>query len=256
MKHAAPNAYPTKRLVLLAFTVSLLLFGSSLLLPGLKALFVAEAPAEVGAARGRTRQFTLLFYDTVGGFTGAVVLTTDTATGRAQAVGYPSTAIVTYDDAPTTLGAVFDNHGDTAAAAALAHRTGQETEGPLTLSVSGVAALLVELKEYLPLTLPQAVGDLPAGEVTLTPMQAADVLRFREWETGAHGQALAHAQVVAAILNRYLTTGRDLQAEFSALTAVCDTPLNISHYAAAAEGLAMLAAANNGSLCTATAEPY
>lgn len=250
MKHAAPKTYHTVKLVCIAFFVSLLVFGGILGIPFLKTRFSVSPPAEADTVYGRTRRFSLLFYDTVGGFTGAVIVTTDTAARKMETVGYSPTVIVPHDGAFTTLGAVFDTEGADAAAAALADLTGVATEGPLTFSVSNLAAYLVHLKQYLPLHLPQAVGDLPAGDVTLTPAQVADVLRFTRWETPDEGVAYAHAAVVAALFNRYLTPDRDLQRDFAVLTDLCDARLTVSQFESVRGGLQILAAANDGALCS------
>lgn len=256
MKHAAPRTYRTVRTVAMVFVISLLIFGGVMLLPLWWQGRPISPPAAVDTRSGRTRRFTLLFYDGVEGFTGAVVLTTDTAARTAQTVGYSPEYIVSHEGKLSTLAAVFHAHGDVAAAAALEEQTDTATEGPLTFSVSNVAAFVVHLREYLPYTLPENVGDLQAGDVTLTPMQTADILRYDGWENGATGQAHAHASVVAAILNRYLISTRDLQGDFAALTKLCDTRLTVSHFEAARDGLSTLAAANDGTLCTVAAQPH
>lgn len=251
MKHGAPPSHLTAKTVLAAFALAVAVFSAVLLLPLLlDHLLPADTPQEADAPTGRVRQYALLMRDAGGELTGAVWLTTDTRTHTMTATGYaPQTEIAT-ENGTATLADLFRDEGSAAATAALG-----TADGTLTFSVSSVAALVVYLGDNLPYTLPEPVGMLPAGAVTLTPMQTADLLRYSAWENGAAGQAAAHAGVTAAIFNRYLTANRDFEADFSKLTELCDTRLSISGFAAVHEGLKALAAHNDGHICTPTAAP-
>lgn len=246
MKHGAPPSHLAAKTVLAAFALAVAVFGAVLLLPLLLPRLLADRPVtEADAPSGRVREYTLLFRRAEGELTGAVRLTSDTRLLTLTATGYAPTWSAA--EGKPTLETLFREQGEAAASAALG-----PSDSTLTFSVSSVAGLIVYLGDNLPYTLPEPLGLLPSGAVTLTPMQTADILRYRQWENGDTGQAAAHAGVVAAIFNRYLTEDRDFEADFAKLTELCDSRLHISEFVAIHEGLKTLAAANDGHLCTPT----
>lgn len=245
MKHAAPTAHLTAKTVGVAFVLSLAMFCGMLFLPGLLDRLETADPAEADASPGVVHTAILFFRDTVDTLTGAVVLTCDTRSMTVQAVGYaPDTPV-----GSGTLQTAYRDGGTVYAQSLLCEAEEMEVDGAMSFPVSGVAAFIVYLQDRLPLTLPEAVGELPAGASTLTPMQVADVLRYDGWTQGSAQRARIHGAVVAALINRYLTADRDLEAAFKQLTALCDDELSISQFAAVQDELAALAAANDGTIC-------
>lgn len=249
MKHAAKknrsrHLSRTAVTVAGAFLLSFVLFGLVLLLPGVIAkLKPDDEPEQVAGARGVQRQTWLLFHEGKR-LTGLVRFTTDTRTMTVTAVGYPPQTEVIDGVEVTTAAAVYARDGERAAALI-------DPLPVLSFSVDGAAALMGQVAGNLPLTLAQTVGDLPAGRLTLTPLQAAEVLRFEGYEQGGVEAARVHTALVAAFCNRALTAAANFESAFRALSATCDTRLNISQFEAVRDDLAALGAANTGSLCTA-----
>ncbi|MBQ6830502.1 MAG: hypothetical protein IJO59_05200 [Clostridia bacterium] len=237
MKHAKPPRHPTVKVVLVAFVVSIVLFGAVFSTGLWRDYRQAEDPAETDAALGRVYTVAVFFRKTVDELSGAALLTIDTRQMRITVHGFsPQTEI---GDRPLQeqyrVGSLY-------AATQLA----ENCDAVLSFSVSNVAAFLVYTQERLTLTLPEQVDILPAGECTLTPIQVADVLRYEQWSTGERGRADIHAQVMAAILNRYWVDERDLEQDFKELTALCDERLHISQFEAVKDELYTVAKHNDG----------
>lgn len=248
MKHAAKRKKWITKLtrtwvtVVGAFLLSLLAFGMIMVLP-----FVIhgsdEIPEEVLGERGVERSVWIVYHDG-NTLTGLVKLITDTRTMTVSAVGYPPQTEIVDGVTVTTAEALYPTWGERVAT--------ELTEcAVLSLSINGARALVGCMSGNLPMTLPQAVGSLPKGELTLAPLQIAEVLRFDGWEQGGVGQAWAHAQLTAAFLNQTLTDTLDLETAFGELTAACDTRLHISQLEAVRDELAALGSANNGAICRA-----
>lgn len=217
-----------------AFVLSLFAFGLIFLLPLISGRMTPDdTPEEVIGERGMERSVWLLFHDG-DTLTGLVKLITDTRTMTVEAVGYPPQTELVDGVTVTTAAALYPAWGERVA-------TELDDLTVLSLPIGGAARLIGRLSGNLPLTLPQAVGTLPEGELTLTPLQAAEVLTFDEWERGGVGKAWAHAALVAAFLQRTLTDSLNADAAFGELTAVCDTRLNISQLEAVRGELTVLA---------------
>lgn len=226
MKHASKQKW-VKRLsrtpitVAGAFLLSLLAFGCIMLLPLIaERMTPDDQPEEVLGERGVERSMWLLFHDG-DTLTGLVKLITDTRTLTVSAVGYPPQTELIDGVTLSTAAALYPEWGERVAM--------ELDELPVvSLPIQGVAALVSRVSGNLPITLPQMVDSLPAGDVTLTPLQVTEVLTFDEWEQGGVGQAWAHAQLTAAFLSRTLTDTLNVDTAFGDLTMVCDTRLNVS----------------------------
>ena len=245
MKHAAPARRVTAKAVLLTFLFSFFLFGAVLLTTTFYRR-PAEDPTETDASVGRVRTVALFFRKTVDELSGAVLLTVDTATMEITARGIAADR----DVDGRTLQELY-RAGSLHAGTKIAAAYGTACDGVLSFSVSNVAAFLVYAGDRLRLTLPEQMDILPAGESTLTPIQVADVLRYRDWKNGTATQAEMHAAVVAAIINRYWVEERDLEQDFKQLTALCDERLSVSQFEAVKEDVYALAEHNDGSMAKA-----
>ncbi len=244
MKHGAKVTWLTRTSVTVAgaFVLSLLAFGLIMLLP-----FILdrsdEVPEEVLGERYVERSVWIVFHDG-DTLTGLVKLTTDTRTMTMCAVGYPPQTEIVDGVTLTTAAEVYPAFGEQVA-------TKLEQLAVLSLPIDGAAALVGRVSGNLSLTLPQAVGGLPQGDLTLAPLQVTEVLTFDGWEQGGVGQAWAHAQLTAAFLNRTLTDTLNVEAAFGVFTAVCDTRLNISQLEVVRDELEAFAAAGDGMICEA-----
>lgn len=249
MKHAAKERWVerisrTSVTVAGAFVLSLLAFGLVMLLPLIaERMTPDDQPEEVSGERGVERSMWIVFHED-DRLTGLVKLITDTRTMTVSAVGYPPQTEIIDGVTLTTAAALYPAWGERVA-------TEMEKIAVLSLPIRGAATLIGRVSGNLPVTLPQMVGSLPAGELTLTPLQTAEVLTFDDWEQGGVGQAWAHAQLTATFLNRALTDTLDVDSAFGELTAVCDTRLSVSQLEAVRDELTALAAVNDGAICKA-----
>lgn len=93
-----------------------------------------------------------------------------------------------------------------------------------------------------------AIVRLSAGEHNLTATQAVSLLRYTGWHDPATGERLC-ADLVAAMLNRYLKSGRDLEDDFTVLSNLAKTDLRIGDFRQRRAALTHIAAINTGTLC-------
>ena len=228
-----------------AFFLSLAVFTAVLLLPSLLSRLQTNEPAEeeVLGTRGMERSAWVILHD-ADTLVALLRVYTDTRTMTVRVVGYPPQTEVVSGTAVTTAEAVYRTQGEQVTEYL-------ETDEVLSLSVDHAAALMGEWAGNVSLVLPQAVYALPAGELTVTPLQAAQLLRFTEWEQGMVGQAAVAAELTAAVLTQVLTPTADLAALFGASASVSDTSLHISQYAAVCEDLEELAKNHAKDFCTA-----
>lgn len=253
MKHAAKKKWVlrlsrTSVTVAGAFLLSLFVFGFVLLIPFItEQLEPDDVPEEVLGERGVQRSVWVVFHDREV-LTGIVKLVSDTRAMTMCAIGYPPQTEIIDGVTVTTAAALYLDNGEQVAALI-------EELPVLSISISGAAALMGRLSGNLPMTLSQAVGELPTGTLTLTPLQAAAVLKFDDWEQGGVGQAWAHARLTATFLNRTLTDTLDLDMAFGRLTAVCDSKLNVSQLETVRDDLVTLGAVNDGAICEARVVP-
>ncbi len=217
-----------KRLtVALSFVLSAALFSLVMLRPLWRQ--PEEAAQSADGTGGVRRSVWVVFHDSER-LTGLVRVFTDTRSMTVEAVGYPPHTEILYGVEITTAERLFADEG-TAVATRIAE------DEVIGLSVGAAVSLMGRLSGNLPLTLPQAVGELPAGELTLTPLQAARVLRFTAWEQGGVAQAQMHAELTAAFLRQTMTLSCEPADAFGVLTEVCDGRLHISQFAAVEDEL-------------------
>ncbi len=230
-----------------AFLLSLLAFSAVLLLPTVipRLLSPAEEAGEaVAGSRGTERTAWIVLHDD-NRLVALVRVVADTRTMTVRTVGYPPQTEITDGTAVTTAAAVFATLREEVASRIVLDET-------VLLSVNAAAGLMSEWAGNVPLVLSQEVYGLPSGALTVTPLQAAQLLRFENWEQGMVGQANIAAELVAAVLDRALTDTADMEAMFGALASVSDTRLHISQYAAVCDDLQKLALQRTEPFCSAS----
>ncbi len=93
---------------------------------------------------------------------------------------------------------------------------------------------------------------MSSGRYTLTPKQAVDILRYPSWQhKGLQQQADIHAEILAALVNQYMTAEREnkIETDFSKIAELAKTDIRISHFTGYRESLRALAKANGGAVC-------
>lgn len=244
MKHGASRKSQQKLwtrnsfTVLGAFLLSLLAFGLVFLLPEFTSAWKNRAPQpeEAVGINGKQRTVWVLFHD-AGTLTGAVAVIGDTRTLTLQAIGFPAETEVAEETRLVTLQELFKERGEETASM-LACQTAMDADGVVCLSVSAAASCVGRISGNLPYTLPETVGSLSAGNITLTPLQVADVLRYNAWSQGMSGRARIYAELTALFLEKALT--KNMERSFGVLTDVCDSRLHISQFVAVQDDLVLL----------------
>ncbi len=254
MKHGAKRKWSWKQFsctpvtVAGAFLLSLMAFGLVLLLP----VFIRQIEpdtdsAEVLGERGVQRCLWVVLHED-NKLSGLVRVCTDTCTQTISVTGVPLQAEITDDVTLTTVAALYEKQGENAVLVL-------EELPIVSLSVDAFAALVGSVSGNLPLTLPQPVEQLPQGELTLTALQVAQVLRFEDWEQGGVEQALIHAKLIAAFINRTLTDSKDLYTVFGTVAGACEPRLHVSQFVMVQDELQTLCKANTGDICIANVLP-
>lgn len=250
MKHAAkrqvPRFSPVWRTAVPVFFLSLFIFSLILILPWLSHHSEREEPIEALGEQGRERTLLLLIHDN-GVLTGAVAVQTDIDALQVRVTGYPWQTEVVCRTALCTLAECYAGEG-TSVADYLSAVTRDTYDATLQLSATAVGSFVSRLGGGITYALPEAVGLLPAGEQTLTALQITELLCYDGW-TPTTGQAAAHAGIIGAIIDRYLSPRQNLTAAFNALTAVCDDRLTVAQFTVLRSDLQTLADANRNGLC-------
>lgn len=193
---------------------------------------------------------------------GFVAVRADPGAGRIHAVAVPRETEVADGTALTRLDALFQKGGVTAAQDAVEDLLGVTFSHYVSMTYANVEKLLQYFDSSLQFTLTEDLDyregnyfiKMSSGRYTLTPKQAVDILRYPNWQhKGLQQQADIHAEILAALVNQYMTTARadKLEADFSKIADLAKTDIRISHFTGYQESLRALAAANNGDVCTA-----
>ncbi len=208
--------------VVLSFVGSCVLFGAIFSVP-----FWKRSPSNTVAApreEGVRRSAWVVFHDK-DTLTGLVRVATDTSAMTVEIVGYPVNTEVIDGVEITNAQVLYAKRG-----ADIVRKIADDEL--LVLSVSGAVSLMGRVSGNLTITLPQAVGTLPMGAMTLTPLQAAQVMRYTDWEQGEVAAAQMYATLTAAFLRRVLCGQYTALDGFGFLTEVCDSRLHIMQFAA------------------------
>lgn len=243
MKHGATKKKRRRvfskqsRLIVFAFLASVAAFGLVFVIPLITNPSKQQnQPQEVLGSTGKQRTVWVLFHDE-GKLLGSVAVIGDTRTVTLQTVGIPAETQVIKATTLTTLQKLFEEEGETAVKE-LAKQIEFDADGVICLSVNAVTECVRRISGNIPFTLSEQVGRLPALEVTLTPLQVADLLRYNEWTQGMSGRAHVYAQLTALFLEQSLK--KDVKKSFGVLTEVADSRLHISQFAAIEDDLRIL----------------
>ena len=193
---------------------------------------------------------------------GFLAVRADHGAGRIHAVAVPKETEVTDGTALIRLDALFQKGGVTAARAAVEDLLGVSMSHYVSMTYANVEKLLQYYDSSLQFTLTEDLDyregnyfiKMSSGRYTLTPKQAVDILRYPNWQhKGLQQQADIHAEMLAALVNQYLTAARadQLEADFSKIADIARTDIRISHFTEYRECLRALAGANGGDICTA-----
>lgn len=192
---------------------------------------------------------------------GFVAVRADPAREAIHAVAVPRETEVADGTTLIRLDELCRKNGVAAAQNAVGQLLGVSFSHYISMTYANVEKLLQYFDSSLQFTLEEDLdcreGDyfikMSSGRYTLTPKQTVDILRYPKWQHGGlQQQADIQAQVLAALVNQYMTAARDakLEADFSKIAELAKTDIRISHYTGYQEALRSLAAVNSGAVCT------
>ena len=254
---------------LLAFIVFLLVFGGLCLWAVVKIneeRLAGESSAVSGFESSRTVSFTqedarnLLIVtvdnDQAQGF---VAVRADPALTKLGAAAFPRDMVVDYETSEIRLYELYARQGIAATRTALEKTSGVTFDNYAVITYDNVAKAVDHFEAGLIFNLPEDLDyrddsltiRMTGGLKTLTSSQVVDILRYPSWHGGRKQQANVQAQIVAALINQYMTEARAGQADgdFSTLVNLVKSDILVSHYTAAKPGLAYLASRNSGGIC-------
>ncbi len=150
-----------------------------------------------------------------------------------------------------TLAEILRKNGPAKVTQVVASVTGVPVTRYMALTTDKAESFLADLGDGLPYYLPEAVSStdkdgvtvqLEVGEQVLSAGQAAALWRYKGWAGTTAVQV--GADMLVALLNRYLLPERSLRGDFAALSNLTQTNLRIDDYNAYREPLLHLANAN------------
>ena len=122
------------------------------------------------------------------------------------------------------------------------------------MTESNTSKWISGLESGVPFTLSEPIGQegdadyLPNGRHTLTAEQTVSVLNRTHWQDTTLYDRIG-ADVVAAILDTYMTKNRHLASDFADLSNRSQTSLRIGDFNEHKTMLSHIAANNNGTIC-------
>ena len=192
---------------------------------------------------------------------GFVAVRADPAGRRIHAIAIPRETEVADGTTLIRLDELCRKSGVSAAQTAVGKLLGVSFSHYISMTYANVEKLLQYFDSSLQFTLEEDLDcregeyfiKMSSGRYTLTPKQAVDILRYPKWQHGGlQQQADIQAQILAALVNQYMTAARSgkAEADFTKIADLAKTDIRISHYAGYKEALLSLAASNSGAVCT------
>lgn len=189
-----------------------------------------------------------------------VVLRSDPANTRMRTLALPRETEMEYGIEQLPLSELYRKHGIRETEEAISKMFGLSFDNYAVLSYDGLKNMINYLENGVVFTITENLQysseeysiDMKGGVRTLTADQVLDVLRYPNWSSGS---AVVHAQMIAAVINQYVTEYRSqrLEEDFKKFSNLCSTSdLYMQNYREAADGLQFLAMRNkSASICSA-----
>ena len=190
-----------------------------------------------------------------------IVLRSDPANTRMRTLALPQETEMEFGTEQLPLSELYRKHGIRETEETISKMFGLSFDNYAVLSYDGLKSMINYLENGVVFTITENLKynseeysiDMKGGVRTLTADQVLDVLRYPNWSSGS---AIVHAQMIAALVNQYVTEYRSqrLEEDFKKFSNLCSTSdLYMQNYRAAADGLQFLAMRNKeASICSAT----
>ncbi len=194
---------------------------------------------------------------------GFVLVVSEPALARVRAIAIPRETTVAVGVEQTRLFELYTAQGITAVRDSLAAALGVTVDHYAIITYANIEKAVAHFDNSLLFTLPETLSytdesggytiKLTSGAHMLTGSQVTGVLAYPAGHGGRRQRATVQAQVVAAMINQYLTVGRaeKRDRDFTALVNLVRSDIYASQYHADKAAIEFLASRNNGSLCTA-----
>lgn len=196
---------------------------------------------------------------------GFVLVSADPARARMRAVSIPRETAAVVGTEQTRLFELYRVQDMRTVRDAVAEVLGVTVDNYAVITYANIERVISHFEAGLIFEVPEnlhyshaASGysiQLTSGAHVLTGPQTTAMLRYPLWSGGRRQEAGIQAQVIAALVNQYMTAGRVEKgpADFTALVNLVRSDIYASQYHAAKAGLDYLAKQNDGSLCSVVA---
>lgn len=253
---------------LIAFVLFLLVFGGLCLWAVIKIgqerrTGAASSAASVQSTVAYTQEDArnLFVVTTDGAAQGFLAVRADPANSRIRILAVPRDTTVDVGTSQQRLYELYAEQGVQKAQSAVGSLLSLEFDNYAVITYSNIERWINQLGDGLEFTLPENLEyedaesgysiNLAGGPRVLTASQAVRVLRYPRWHGGRKQQADIQAQLLAAMLNQYFLSSRDLQADFDNFIGLLQTDIKVSHFVSAKPMLEYLASRNTGELAAA-----
>lgn len=219
----------------------------------------STAPTEPYTATASRRL--LLVTEDGGEAQGFVLIGAEPAATRIGVTAFPRETAVIVGTEQTRLFELYKDRDIAAVKGAVEALSGEVIDNWAVMSYDNMQRLVTHLGDGVIFTLPEAVSyqtadgvtvNMKSGARTLSATQVTDLLHYSGWHGGRAARAEMQAQLVAALIDQYLTTSRfdEQDTDFHAIMNLCRSDVLASQFAEARDGLLILARHNQNDICT------
>ncbi|MCI8554851.1 MAG: LCP family protein [Clostridiales bacterium] len=191
---------------------------------------------------------------------GFIAVRSDPANARLRTMAIPRDTELYEGTEAYRLWELYQARGVIATQAALESLTGIAFDNYAIITYENIERLITYLENGVYITLSENLEysgegyfiSMEGGPRSLTAPQVVNVLRYPAWQGGRRQKANIQAQMLAAILNQYLTEARIATGDkdFSTIVNLLQSDIRVSHFASAKAGLDDLSRQNKeGNIC-------
>lgn len=252
---------------LIAFLLFLVVFGGLCLWAVMKINQERRPGTSSAASAQSTVAYTqedarnLFLVTTDGAAQGFLAVRADPANSRIRILAVPRDTTVDVGTSQQRLYELYADQGVQKAQSVVGSLLNLEFDNYAVITYDNIERWINQLGDGLEFTLPENLEyedaessysiNLAGGPRVLTASQTVRVLRYPRWHGGRKQQADIQAQLLAAMINQYFLSSRDLEADFDNFIGLLQTDIKVSHFVSAKPMLEYLASRNTGELAAA-----
>lgn len=252
---------------LIAFLLFLVVFGGLCLWAVMKINQERRPGTSSAASAQSTVAYTqedarnLFLVTTDGAAQGFLAVRADPANSRIRILAVPRDTTVDVGTSQQRLYELYADQGVQKAQSVVGSLLNLEFDNYAVITYDNIERWINQLGDGLEFTLPENLEyedaessysiNLAGGPRVLTASQTVRVLRYPRWHGGRKQQTDIQAQLLAAMINQYFLSSRDLEADFDNFIGLLQTDIKVSHFVSAKPMLEYLASRNTGELAAA-----